>query len=83
MMKEAKTFVAYSPALDLSTVGKTSEEAMARFQEAANIFFEEIIEKGTVGEALGDLGWRKINREYFPPLIVSHQTENFSIPPFQ
>ena len=38
-LREGKRFIAYSPALDLSTSGKTYEEARQRFQEAAQLFF--------------------------------------------
>lgn len=83
VMKEASGFVAYSPALDLSTVGKTFDEAKSMFEEAVGIFFEEIVEKGTVSRALEELGWQKVNREYVPPMIVGQQTESFSVPAFQ
>jgi len=70
--------VAYSPAIDVSTVGDTFEEAKARFTEAANLFFEEIIEKGKVNEALIELGWQTKNDQLVPPSIISHQAETFS-----
>ena len=37
-LKEDKMFVAYSPALDLSTCGKTFEEAKKNFGQAMDIF---------------------------------------------
>ena len=83
VMKEASSFVAYSPALDLSTVAETFDKAKVAFEEAVGIFFEEIVEKGTVNEALEELGWQKINKEYVPPMIVGQQNESFSIPAFQ
>lgn len=83
VMKEASGYVAYSPALDLSTVGETFDKAKAMFEEAVEIFFEEITEKKTVDEALEELGWRKVNRKYVPPVVVGQQTEQFSIPVFQ
>jgi predicted RNase H-like HicB family nuclease len=43
ILREGKRFVAYTPALDLSTSGKTQAEAKARFQEAAELFFEELL----------------------------------------
>ena len=82
VIKEGDSFIAYSPALDLSTVGDTFDEAKKRFGEAVQIFFEEITEKGTVEKALTELGWQKHNKEYIPPLVVGHETENFSIPRF-
>lgn len=82
-MKEAGGFVAYSPALDLSTVAETFDKAKVALEEAVGIFFEEIVEKGTVNEALEELGWQKVNKEYIPPVIVGQQNESFSVPAFQ
>lgn len=82
ILREGDSFVAYSPALDLSTVGKTFEQAKARFEEAVQIFFEEISEKGTLDIVLNELGWQKQNKYFVPPVVVSHETEKFSIPCF-
>ncbi len=45
IFKEGKTYVAYTPVLDLSTCGKTFAEAERRFNEAVEIFFEEMLKK--------------------------------------
>lgn len=78
--KEKSAFVAYSPALDLSTAGKNFASAKSRFTEAVNIFFEEAIKKGTVDEILEDLGWQKVKKEWLPPRIISHESETIQIP---
>ena len=52
ILKERKYYIAYSPALDLSTSGKTFEEAKRRFEEVVEIFFEEVLEKGTLDNVL-------------------------------
>lgn len=81
IIKEGKSFVAYSPALDLSTVGDTFDEAKNRFEEAVEIFFEETQAKGTLEEALKELGWQKDNNKcYQPPVIVAHTTQKYSCP---
>lgn len=80
ILKEGDSFVAYTPALDLSTAGKTLEEAQRNFEEAVNIFFEELMELGTINDVLTELGWEKQNNELVPPVVVSNTTENFSIP---
>ncbi len=59
IMKEKEKYVAFTPALDLSTSGKNYEEVKKRFIEAVSIFFEEIIKDGTMDEVLKDLGWKK------------------------
>lgn len=79
-LKEGNIFIAYTPALDLSTSGKTFEEARVHFEEAVNLFFEEIVEKGTLEEVLLDLGWKRKDDNFVPPLAVSHQIESFCIP---
>jgi len=58
IFKENNQYVAYSPALDLSTCGENYDVITRRFNDAAEIFFEEIIEKETLREALLELGWK-------------------------
>lgn len=72
--KEDKSFVAYTPALDLSSAGKTLKEAEKNMAEAISLFMEEIIEHGTISEVLLSLGWKKISKtsQWMPPIFVSH-----------
>lgn len=51
-IKEGKSVIAYSPALDLSTCGKNENEARKRFEETVQLFFEDIIERNTHEEVL-------------------------------
>jgi len=60
IIKEGKSYIVYTPALDLSTSAENYEQAKKRFSEIVNIFFEEIIKKGTLENVLGDLGWKNI-----------------------
>ena len=78
-LKEGKQFIAYSPVLDLSTSGKTFGEARSRFIEIVNIFFEEIIEKGTLNEVLTDLGWKRIKKEWTSPILISEESQTVSV----
>ena len=39
-LKEGDTIVAYSPVLELSSYGKTEQEAKQAFEEAVEIFLE-------------------------------------------
>ncbi len=59
ILREGKKFVAHTPALDLSTSANSFEKVRERFNEIVNIFFEELIKKGTLDDVLRDLGWRK------------------------
>jgi len=80
IIREDKSFIAYTPALDISTVGDSLEEVQQRFEELVGIFFEEITEKGTIEQVLTDLGWKKQAKTFVPPTVISHTTETFSIP---
>ncbi len=57
IFEEGKKFVAYSPAIDLSTCGNTEEQARKRYIEAASIFFTEISSMGTLDEVLAECGF--------------------------
>jgi hypothetical protein len=83
VFQESKKFVAYSPAIDLSTCGNTEEQARKRFVEAASIFFSEIKSKGTTEEVLAECGWCKQPGEqnWQPPRYMSCTEE--LIPIFQ
>jgi predicted RNase H-like HicB family nuclease len=72
LRKEGSCFVAYCPALDLSSYGKTGSEAKKAFEGALKIFLEETKIKGTLEKVLLNLGWslRKLpNICYEPPRI--------------
>ena len=79
-LREGEYFIAYSPALDLSTSGKSFAQAKKRFSEVVEIFFEELLEKGTLEEVLSELGWRKVKREWVPPTLVAQEVESFRVP---
>ena len=79
-LKESDQFVAYTPALDLSTSGPTLEEAQKNFTEAVGIFFDEIVEMGTFEDVLLDLGWKNQNQDFIPPVIISQGMESISVP---
>lgn len=58
LFKEEETWVAYCPALELSSYGVNKEDAKAAFEEAMNIFIEETERKGTLERFLLKLGWQ-------------------------
>lgn len=78
--REGKHYVAYCPALDLSTVGKTEADAKRMFHEAAELFFEELVAMGTLDKALSDLGWQKDKKTHRPPAIIRRATMRVKTP---
>ncbi len=80
-LKEGDRYVAYSPALDLSTSGKTFNEARSHFEEASTIFLEELHKAGTTEEVLKNLGWqKKQSKPWMPPVVVSQETQTLQVP---
>lgn len=79
-LKEKGQFVAYTPALDLSTSGKSLVQAERRFVQATKLFFEECQRMGTLDEVLGDLGWEKHRDVWTPPVVVARDSQTLTIP---
>jgi hypothetical protein len=80
-IKEGKQVVAYTPALDISTVGKDEAQVKERFAELVNMFFADIIETNSADDVLSELGWKKVAGSWNPP-IVSNESINVSVPAF-
>lgn len=80
--KQNKRFVAYTPALDISTSGKSQKEVKKRFAELAALFLEEIIEAKTLDAVLSELGWKKVQKKWNPPKIISSHSIGLNIPVF-
>lgn len=70
IFKQGKSYVAYSPALDLSTAGKSDKDAQKKFAEAVSLFFSELDEQGTTNEILSELGWRRVSHQWAPPATL-------------
>ena len=80
IVKEGNYFVAYCPALELSSYGDTEQNAIKSFQEEADIFLEETHKQGTFEKYLLRNGWRLIqipNPIYEPPRL--NTTELFDV----
>lgn len=78
--KEGDAYIAYCPILDLSTSASTFEKVKERFSEVVEVFFEELVDMGTLDEVLANLGWTKIQRHWTPPFSVGHDLQRVTIP---
>jgi hypothetical protein len=81
LITEGAQVIAYTPALDISTVGKDEAEAKAHFGEMVRIFFNDLVENNTVDAVLTDLGWRKVNERWSPP-VVAQESISVEVPAF-
>ena len=57
LFKDGNYWVAYCPELNVSSFGNTQKEAKAALNEALQLFLEDITDRGTMYEALKELGW--------------------------
>lgn len=58
IFKDGKRYIADCPPLELSTHGATVKEAKKNFDEALKLWLECVTERGTLREALAELGWK-------------------------
>lgn len=82
-LKEGNKFIAYTPALDISTCGDTFSQAKKRFEQLVRIFLKETIKMGTLEDVLRDCGWRKITHpthRWIPPIVIGQEEQAIQIP---
>lgn len=80
--KQGRRFVAYTPALDISTSATTEKKVKENFFEMVNIFMEELQSMGTAHEVLSELGWKIYQKTWQPPQIISSKSVGIKIPTF-
>ena len=74
-------YIAYCPALNVSSFGESQKDAMRSIDQAIKLFVEETCEKGTFNQCLLDLGWRIMLKpipEFRPPKITRQVFDEFS-----
>lgn len=82
-LREGNEFIAYCPALDISTSGSSMEEAQKMFEELLDIFLEETLKMRTLEKVLNECGWKKIGKGgWHPPTreFISETQQEVSIP---
>lgn len=81
--RATKEFVVHSPALDLSSCGRTESRAIAMFGEAVHLFLSEIERMGTIDDVLAELGWSKVRNVPFgwvPPELLHQKSIPVKVP---
>ena len=82
--EENGIYVAYIPALDLTTHGESLEDAAKAAREAGKTFIEELIRMGTADQVLSELGWGKLENTllpfpYTPPEIAVYYSQKVKV----
>ena len=71
IFKEGDTFVAYVPALDVSSCGATDEEARRNIRDAIRGFLAASAGLGTLQEILEEAGYQQEGEYWRPPEFVA------------
>ena len=79
LWKENEQFVAFPPALDLSTCGDSEQSAVSNFAEAVELFFETAIERRTLNDLLASLGWEASVDTWRPPSQSIEGQKSFAV----
>jgi predicted RNase H-like HicB family nuclease len=79
IFKEGETYVAYVPALDLSSCAATQEEARKNISDAVRGFLATSADMGTLDEILEEAGYEHENDQWRPPEFVSVDQLTMSI----
>lgn len=79
IFKEDKFFIAYCPVLDISTSAETFEKVRDRFREVVEIFFVELVKRGTLDEVLTGYGWKKAKKTWSSPPLIYCQPEKMTV----
>lgn len=71
IFKEGDTYVAYVPALNLSSCGATDEEARGNIRDAVRGFLAASADMGTLDEILTEAGYQPEGEGWRAPEFVS------------
>ncbi len=78
VFRENETYVAYCPELDISSCGKSVENAKEMLKTAVRLFIEEAEKMGTLEDILEESNYKKDESgKWLPPKLVA--TELLSI----
>lgn len=67
IFQDSGLYIAYCPSLDISTSGKTFNEAVGNFYEMFQLHIECCVESGTLHDDLLAHGWKMRKRDIVPP----------------
>jgi predicted RNase H-like HicB family nuclease len=77
--KEGSMFVAYVPELDISSCGRTNEEARKNIRDAVEGFLETSAEMGSLESLLEESGYSQSNGCWRAPEFVGLGREQASV----
>lgn len=80
LAKDGDAFIAYCPALNLSTYGENDEDVRKAFQDALGIFIDNAIEQKSLERTLLMYGWTLRQRHFQPPRLSVSELKQALMP---
>ena len=78
VFQEGKTYVAYSPKLDVCSCGGTVDEARNNLKTAVRLFLEEAEKMGTLEDIMSESGYEKAEHgDWMAPRLIA--TEHMTV----
>jgi predicted RNase H-like HicB family nuclease len=81
IFKEGRTFVAHTPALDVSSCGGSKEKALRNLKEAVRLFLDEAEKMGNLEQILEEAGYLKRRGRLEGPRFVATRRVSLPLPP--
>lgn len=80
IFKEGKMFVVHARELDVSSAGRTVEDAKAHLLEAVEAFLEEAQRMGTLTEVLEESGYERTAGGWKAPDLLAQERAKVALP---
>jgi len=80
VFREADSYVAYCPELDVSSCGRGVDEARANLKTATRLLIEETEKLGTLDQVLQEAGYLPDGKGgYLPPRLVATESATIAV----
>lgn len=79
--KEGDMFVSYVPQIDISSCGKTVDQARNNIREALELYFDESENMGTLQQILEEAGFEVDNKKHWrAPEMIAYERFKMALP---
>jgi predicted RNase H-like HicB family nuclease len=80
VFQEGQSFVAHTPELDVSSQGRTVDEAKAHLREAVEAFVEEAQRMNTLEDILIEAGYQNSEAGWKAPDLLTQERTTVALP---
>lgn len=80
VLREGDSFIAHATELDVSSHGRTADDAVAHLREALVAFLDEASRMGMLDEILQDAGYVRTGDSWTAPTVIKRDRVLISLP---